>query len=89
MSTEHLERTLVSSLVGLAGAERLYLRDAMFKAQVDALASLLPAMVTGLAKAAQEGAQQREEEIRRLMTSQPLFTTDPAHLERLKGDLGL
>lgn len=59
---------LIEGLVGLRHRD-LYLHNAEFHAQIDALNQMLPLMIDGLAKRAEEIGDRQEEEIKKLMTS--------------------
>lgn len=65
--------------IALVGEEHreLYLNDGYFRQSIDFLASMLPAMVRGLADAAEESAAKRRETIRELMSGTWSVFPDP------------
>ena len=87
MSTENLERRLVNTLVVLAGREREYLHNAVFRAQMGFLCSLLPTMVNGIALEAEEQEKRMQRQIEAIRRA-PFFTEPGKPVDRLLGDLG-
>jgi hypothetical protein len=54
------QRDLVRALVELSDTNHLYVRNAQYRASVDALASMLPSMLLGLAQGAEKAQAEHE-----------------------------
>jgi hypothetical protein len=88
MSTENLHHRLAITLVILAGREREYLNNSVFKAQVDTLCRLLPTMVNGIALEAEERQRALTARMQDLW-SRALHTDPDMPVGPLLRDLGL